>query len=156
MNTIKTEKEKFVQCDKTPWFTPGDLSNIPLMLLLQNKLSTARIRKMREGNIVSLCSHLRGGGGYPHPSWWGVPLPRSGWGKDRGCPHLAGGGYPIRSGWGYLPYPHEGWGYPCPDLGRGVPPIQNWEGVPRSPACTCYAAGGMPLAFTQEDFLVFR
>ena len=25
----------------------------------------------------------------------------------------------------------------------------------RRKACTCYTVGGMPLAFTQEDFLVF-
>ena len=32
------------------------------------------------------------------------------------------------------------------------------EGYPNqnSIACTCYAAGGIPLSFTQEDFLVFN
>ena len=39
-------------------------------------------------------------------------------------------------------------GIPHPDLGRGTP-NQN------SIACTCYAAGGMPSAFMQEDFLVY-
>ena len=46
-------------------------------------------------------------------------------------------------------------GYP------GIPPDQAWMiGVPPPPirqssiASTCYAAGGVPLAFTQEDFLV--
>ena len=64
----------------------------------------------------------------------------------------------------------------CPQ-GMGVPPpIQGWMGVSPSsyvgtprpemgvspakvttpPPRTCYTAGGMPLAFTQEDFLVFN
>ena len=45
--------------------------------------------------------------------------------------------------------------------GEGVPPNQirsdpRMEGTPywNSIACACYVAGGMPLAFTQEDFLV--
>ena len=44
----------------------------------------------------------------------------------------------------------------------GIPPLQDWVGYPHPPpqsgdssiSSTCYAAGGMPLAFTQEDFLV--
>ena len=61
-----------------------------------------------------------------------------------------------------------GWGVPQPGLnGRGYPipgvgvPSQVWMvGGTQPPirqssiASTCYAAGGMPLAFTQEDFLV--
>ena len=47
-------------------------------------------------------------------------------------------------------------------LGRGYPPYpgqaprQDWGGTPnrKNIACTCYAASGMPIAFTQEDFLV--
>ena len=35
----------------------------------------------------------------------------------------------------------------CSHLGRGYP-------YRSSVACTCYVAGGVPLAFTQEDFLV--
>ena len=49
----------------------------------------------------------------------------------------------------------------CPNLGRGIThpdlsPGQEEVGTPNwnNIACTCYAAGGMPLAFTQEDFLV--
>ena len=73
-------------------------------------------------------------------------------------------GYPLpptRSGWGTPPGP--GMGYPPPDLGWGTPPDLGWC-TPPDLACgtpltwdiasTCYAAGGMPLAFTQEDFLV--
>ena len=88
-------------------------------------LITARIRRMGEGNIFSLCvsSHLDGGGG-------GVePLPRS---------RLGGRGYPL---------PRSRWGYHLPRPGGG--------GTPTGIACTYYAAGDMPLAFTQEDFLVF-
>ena len=50
--------------------------------------------------------------------------------------------------WEYPRYPstiRPGWGYP----NRGVP---WWGGTP--PSGTWYAAVGMPLAFTQEDFLV--
>ena len=45
--------------------------------------------------------------------------------------------------------------------GRGYPPSpSDWMRVPPTPgdsstASTCYKAGGMPLAFTQEDFLVY-
>ena len=45
---------------------------------------------------------------------------------------------------GVYPQPGlDGWGY------LGYPPIRQ-----NSIASTCYPAGGMPLAFTQEDFLV--
>ena len=64
---------------------------------------------------------------------WGTPQP--------------GMGYPPGPGMGYPPRP-----------GIGSPFPQTWDGVPPprqvSIANTCYAAGGMPLAFTQEDFLV--
>ena len=91
-----------------------------------------------------------------------------------GVPH-------FRSGWGY-PIPGlDGrlgtQGTPPPGLvGGGYPPNQvlmvggvprvppqppGLDGVPIPPpirqsniASTCYAAGGVPLAFTQEDFLV--
>ena len=79
------------------------------------------------------------------------------------CPGtpLAGGCLPrvppLPAG-GHLPrYPPPSRGAPA----QGTP----WQGgppaVPPPPpsrssiACTCYAAVGMPLAFTQEDFLVF-
>ena len=73
-----------------------------------------------------------------------------------GVPHPAGR-YPI---------PGRGGGrHPISGLEGGTPPIQDWmgyshpglDGVHPSPppsgdssiASTCYAAGGMPLAFTQ-------
>ena len=76
---------------------------------------------------------------------------------------LDGGGYPGQV-WmvgGYL-------GYPQPGLdGGGAPPWPGLDvggtwGTPHPPirqssiASTCYVAGGMPLAFTQEDFLVIQ
>ena len=81
------------------------------------------------------------GGGYPHP------VPTGGRGVGVTSSFLTGG---------TLILPH------------GVAPIMTWDGGtppsrsdPRSRgnpnwnsiACTCYAAGGMPLALTQEDFL---
>ena len=97
---------------------------------------------------VCVCSTLGGGAmGVPHPRFgrgggissqvWmggypGYPPPSR--------PGLDGGGYPppAKSGWweGYL-------GVPTPP-----PPIRQ-----SSIASTCSPAGGMSLAFTQEDFL---
>ena len=69
---------------------------------------------------------------------------------------LAGGGYPIPGEGGT---PSSWWGYPIPGPGGGeVPPWPGLDGVrpirQSSIASTSYAACGMPLAFTQEDFLV--
>ena len=115
---------------------------------------TASIRRTREGNSFSL-STLAG---------WGVPHPRSRWGYP--IPGLDFGGYPIPlTGGGYL-HPRSGWGVPpCPRLDGVpprprldvVPPCPGLDGVPPRPiskASTCYVAGGVLLAFTQEDFLV--
>ena len=113
----------------------------------------------------------RPGTGYPPRPGMGYPLDL-GWGTPQtwhGVPPRPGMGYPPQT-WDGVP-PGPGMGYP-PDLGW-VPP-QTWDGVPPqdlrwgtppdlgwgSPPPTwdiasfCYAAGGMPLAFTQEDFLV--
>ena len=96
-------------------------------------------------------------GGYPGQVWMvGVPQP----GLDGGgVPRLGldgGGGTPVRSGW-WGGYPaRSGW------WGEGTLARSGW--YPRYPppppldssiASTCYAASGMPLAFTQEDFLVY-
>ena len=131
----------------------------------------------REGGAVP---HLADGGGtpFPGPGGGGYPLPRSGLGgvpgPGRGYPlpssrwgvppsQVQAGGHPLlRPGKGVLPYsptlgrgsPHLelGTGYPPPGIRKGVPPpLQTWNSI----ACTCYTAGGMPLAFTQEDFLVY-
>ena len=88
---------------------------------------------------------MGGGGGLPTISGLegGTYLPR--W----GVPTLAGGYLPRPRGTylgrGYLPW--QGGTY----LGRGVPTFPGRNSI----ACACYMAGGMPLAFTQEDFLVF-
>ena len=81
----------------------------------------------------------------------GVPQPRQVLGQDSGYPG---------TGWGTLPF-RTGLGIPCPGLGGVPPPHPGLDGVPPPPpnwdsmACTCYAAGDMPLAFTQEEFLIF-
>ena len=91
--------------------------------------------------------------GYP-PPWDGVP-PKI-W--NRVPPHHQDlTGVPPTLGWGT---PHH------QDLTRvspqaGVPPTLGWGTHPpltrqSSIARTCYAAGGMSLAFTQEDFLVIN
>ena len=107
-----------------------------------------------------LPTRLGWGRGYPK-----VPTP---WpGQNRGTqgtyPHQVrmGEGYPkvpphqVRMGEGVLqdtyPPPRSGWGDPPPP----PPPHRPGQGScgylgPR----TCFTAGGMPLAFTQEDFLV--
>ena len=112
--------------------------------------------------------------GVPHPrSGWGVPHPRSGQGVP--CPRSRWGGYPVSGldrGYpipgpnGRYPHPRSGWGtsVPPPPQSRldGVIPHPGLDGVtPPLPvgglirkASTCYTAGVVPLAFTQEDFLV--
>ena len=110
--------------------------------------------------------------GVPHPryGWWGgVPgePPDQVWMVGRGIQgtHLTrsgwwgGGGYrPTRSGWWRVPGvpPNQVW-----MVRVGVPPNQVWMGGGYPPpirqssiASTCYVAGGLPLAFTQEDCLV--
>ena len=81
---------------------------------------------------------------YPHPRLDGVP-PQT-W--DGGTLHPRLDGVPTRPHPGY-PSIQDWMGYPTPhpDLGWGYTP-------PISKASTCYAAGSVPLAFTQEDFLV--
>ena len=83
-------------------------------------------------------------GGYPHQRLDEVPPPqsKSKWGNSR----------LSRTGWGPIPWVKEWLGYP--------PLIEDWMGYPppisqSSIASTCFAADGMPLAFTQEDFLVW-
>ena len=83
---------------------------------------------------------------------------------------VEGGGYPIPGPgsrgtpsqvcrW-RVPHPRSRWGVPPIQTWDGVPPIQDWMGSPplvrrqSSKTSTCYTAGGTPLAFTQEDFLV--
>ena len=108
---------------------------------------------------ASIRSHpiLDPDGGYPHP--------RSG--RRGGTPSQdLMGVLPLsKTGWGTSPPPlppRTGWGTPHPlsKTGWGTPPVQDWMGYlpppPVSKASTCYAAGGVALAFTQEDFLVIK
>ena len=68
-----------------------------------------------------------------------------------------GGGTPSQVQVGGTPSTDGG--YPLPRRGGTPHPVQilGWGGTPyrSSIACTCYTAVGMPLAFTQDDFLVF-
>ena len=85
----------------------------------------ARIRRMGEGNIFSLCvsSHRRGGGGLP-PSQvqvggWGYPFPGPGGGagarQGQGPTSQVQVGAGAWCGWGY-PFPRSRWGW-----GGGIP-----------------------------------
>ena len=95
-------------------------------------------------------------GGYPIPGpGRGYPITSLG----RAVPSPRSGGYPI-PGWGGTPSQVRGtpslfggtWGTPEPGL-NGVPPNQVLIRQ-SSISSTCYATGSVPLAFTQEDFLV--
>ena len=94
-----------------------------------------------------------------HPSRWGgggqVRMGKGGYPDlERGTPIQTWDGgtiNPVQTWEEVQPTQTWEWGTPYPGQvpGQGVStPIQN------SIACTCYAAGGMPLAFTQEGFLV--
>ena len=59
------------------------------------------------------------------------------------------GSPPVGTGWGY-PSMGTGWGYPHQDWILEPHPLRRQS----SRANTCYVAGNMPFAFTQEVFLV--
>ena len=101
-------------------------------------------------------------------TWEGAGTPVLGsfqglWSQDLswgGTPFLAGGGvysspFPARG----VPQDRIGLGYPAARTGLGTPPARTV--IPPLPprqnsrASTCHAAHSMPLAVTQEDFLVF-
>ena len=135
---------------------------------------TDRVRSTRGGYIFSLfvCSHLGGGGtrGAPPPLPHPAPHLDLDGGVQRPAPHLdLDGGHPAPApppgpggGRPTPPHPTPPWQAPPPGPGWGAPHPPTWTwmgGCPPTPhrnniACTCYAAVGMPLAFTQEDFLV--
>ena len=81
--------------------------------------------------------HVLSGGGVPQFQMEDIPA-------------RLGRGYPFSQDWmGVPPSPTSTWmGYPLAGLDR-VPPIKQ-----NSRARICYVAGGIPLAFTQQDFLV--
>ena len=96
------------------------------------------------------------GTGYPPDLGLGTPLdldwvPPPPTDLDWVPPHGTGLGTPPGPGPGT--HPQTWTGYP-PDLDR-VPPLDQVWIRQSSTASICYAAGGVPLAFTQEDFLVF-
>ena len=100
-------------------------------------------------------------GGYPIQLMGGVPHSQSRW--RGGTPSSWPGGTPFPGLDGGYPLPGgtpPGKGVPpsagLPPLGRGYPspPTGGTSPHQTSTVCTCYAAGGVPLAFTQEDFLV--
>ena len=128
---------------------------------------------MTGGYIFTLCvsPHLDGGGaeGAGNPTHPGQLPPCPGQIPGQGGPGQGWGGYPHlgqipgggrgqgRGGVGTPPHPGQ---IPGQGVGQGGYPLSRsdprmggspyWNGI----ACTCYAAGDMPLAFTQEDFLV--
>ena len=92
---------------------------------------------------------LNGGGGYPIQVWivggtQGIPWPG-----------LDGGGVPwVSPTWLNGITPHHDWmGYPHHDWMEYPFIMTGWGTPPPSVRSTCYVAGGIPLAFTQEDFL---
>ena len=90
---------------------------------------------------VSVCPHFREGGTPILPDW-GKGVPSS---------QVRRGGTPMQGlygGRGYSPHPSQD--------GEGRQPGQDGGGTPNQnrTACTCCVAGGMPLTFMQEDFLV--
>ena len=121
----------------------------------------------------------RSEGGIPHPGlhWGGgTPsqvlvggTPSQVWmGGTPGNPHHDWMGYPpgqvwmLEGGYHQVPPHHDWMGYPPPRPGLdgrgdgtpGTPPTMIGWGTPPPSSSTCYASGGVPLAFTQEDFLV--
>ena len=128
---------------------------------------TTYIRRMGEGTVFGLSVHTSTGGGLPHirSRWGGTPLQ-----VQVGVPHFRSRlGVPHPSSRGYS-IPDRGKGYPIllmggtPSQVQGVPypvdvvlPSRSGWGTPHqeiSIASTCYVVGSVPLAFTQEDFLV--
>ena len=124
---------------------------------------TARIRRMGKV-IVSLCLSVHTRGYLPWPngvstlarSRQGVPTLAGGYlpwlGPDGGVPILAGG-YPKVA----TPHPGQVRIHPSQVRDGGYPKVGTPPGQGRYPTLrprTCYTAGGMPLMFTQEDFLI--
>ena len=111
------------------------------------------------------------GGGYPiqlqarggTPSSWpgGYPIQLAGGGYPiqvaGGVPRPAGQGGVLRpAGWGGTPSSWPRGGGPHPRSRQGYPPRLGYPpGWGTPPPVLATAAVGMPLAFTQEDFLVW-
>ena len=106
-----------------------------------NSIITARMQRMGEGNIFTLCvsPHLDWGGGTPSQVWTGggylIP------GLDREVPHHRSGlGFPI-PGLGKRGTPCQVWTGSTP----GYPPARSgWWGVPRVSPSQVWMVGGYP------------
>ena len=104
--------------------------------------------------------HISGDRGYPIQLTKGYPIPGPGRGYPIqlvGVPLPGSGRYPIPGLDGGTPSQVQAGGYPGvpppappPGLDGVTPPPSGYSSI----ASTYYAAGGMPLAFTQEEFLV--
>ena len=126
---------------------------------------TARILRMGMVLISQVCGCPQGGTPVPGSSLVsGFPRgdPSSRFFPRSLVPGLFSGGTPVPAGGGTLVLasgstpervgvpPSWDWGNPSWDWCTPPPPKRQ-----NSRASTCYVAGGMPLAVTQEDFLVF-
>ena len=136
---------------------------------------------VRRGVTFSLCPPFVGGEGYPIQPWTGggagVPDPALDKGGTRSSLGRGGQGYPIQPWTRGVPNPAlDGGGRTWSSLGQGesrsslgqggtptldggVPHLRVGTPSPGTPPGIAstrygYAAGGVPLAFTQEDFLV--
>ena len=120
--------QKEMTWSKTYWRSATGILNVLLII-------TARIRRMGEGNVFTLCvsPHLDWGGGVPirilkgvggSPSqvWRGGTLSQV-WLVGVPC------GTPLpRTGWGTSPTSQDWMGYPRPGL-DGVPPWPGLDGI---------------------------
>ena len=105
-------------------------------LIWINGIFTARIRRIGEGNVltlVCLCVCSQGGGGTPF-GWQGrgYPFSRS----RQGVPPSQ-----LQAGW--VPLPGSRWGYPLPGPGRVVP-VGPWRSRPLRPQYISIVKGHFP------------
>ena len=138
--TIKTVSKS---CSDTAWFCTKKV----FLLWTDKILRFLLLPPASEGwgkVIFPVCSQP--GGGYPIHSQQGVPHPS----PMGGTPIQSQQSVPQQGQYGEPPRPPcQDWmEYPC-RIGCGYSPRGKSSGV-----STCYAAGGMLLAFTQEVFLV--
>ena len=139
-------------------------SNRGVLFILVCSIGKGGFTYLNQSDIY--CPHPKDGKGNVFtgdcPFTWGgggTPVPGSFPGPFQGYPSPGGGGVMQAGG---TPVPVEGsypgLGYLLVRTGLGPPPARTGLGYPPSETeqqrSTCYAAGGMPLAVTEEDFLV--